>query len=137
MGEMLQGGVASGAASSWTGDIRLLRTVHTRCDLNSQLCRQTIIYQCYQGGGFCRNRCWKRSAPACSSREVLLLLRQTGFAGGRNLWRHRRPIFGGQPLVIVVASNVALGRRARGIGTSPARDASLIRLTFYKKAMTR
>lgn len=79
-GEMLQGGVSVGRSVVLDGDIRLLRTVHTRCDLISQLCRQTIIYQCYQGGVLSEQVLEEVCTSLLFPREVLLLLRQTGFA---------------------------------------------------------
>lgn len=78
--DMIQGGISVGRSVAVDGDINLLRTIHTRCDLNTQRCFFTIIYQQYKGGVLLEQVLEESATSLLFPREVLLLLRQSKFA---------------------------------------------------------
>lgn len=78
--EFLQGGTKLGETVGVDGDIKLLRTIHTRCDLNRQLCHHTVIYEQYRGGVLQERVLGELSLSLLFPREVMLLLQASGFS---------------------------------------------------------
>lgn len=78
--EQVAGGTSISRTITVDGDIKLLRTIHTRSDLNKQKCYYTIIYQQYKGGILLEQVLEESVISLLFPREVLLLLRQSGFA---------------------------------------------------------
>lgn len=78
--DMLQGGTSVGRCVNVDGDIKLLRIIHSRCDLNSQRCYLTTIYQQYKGGVLLEQVLEESAISLLFPREALLLLRQSRFS---------------------------------------------------------
>lgn len=77
--DLLQGGT-SVRTVSLDGDIKLLRTVHTCCDLNNQVCNFSVFYQQFKGGVMLEQVLGEANISLLFPREVLLLLRQSKFS---------------------------------------------------------
>lgn len=77
--DFLQGGTSIGKSVAVDGDLNLLRTVHTRCDINTQRCSYTIIYEQFKGGVLLERVLEESSTSLLFPREALLLLRQCGY----------------------------------------------------------
>lgn len=78
--ELLQGRAMVSRVVPVDGEIMLLRTVHPRCDLNSQRCTLTIIYEKYKAGVLVERVLEELATSLLFPREVLLLLAHAGFA---------------------------------------------------------
>lgn len=78
--DLLRGGTGVGRSITVDGDIKLVRTVHCRCDLNNQRCNSSITYQQYKGGVLMEQVLGESTTSLLFPREVLLLLRQSRFS---------------------------------------------------------
>lgn len=77
--DLLRGGTAVGRAVTVDGGITLLRTIHSRCNLNSQRCLYTIIYEQYKGGVLVERVLEESATSLLFPREALLLLAHAGY----------------------------------------------------------
>jgi SAM-dependent methyltransferase len=78
--ELLQGGTSVGRSVNLDGDVKLLRTVHSRCDLINQRCYLTTIYQQYKGGVLLEQVLEESAVSLLFPREIMLLLRHSRFS---------------------------------------------------------
>lgn len=76
---LLQGGTSVGRSVAVDGNVNLLRTVHTSCDLNNQRCRLTIIYEQFKDCVLQERVLEESSTSLLFPREVMLLLRVGGY----------------------------------------------------------
>lgn len=77
--DFLRGGTSVGKSVTLDNETSLLRTIHTRCDLNTQRCRNTIIYEQFKGGIMQERVLEEFSTCLLFPREAMLLLALSGY----------------------------------------------------------
>ncbi len=78
--DLLQGGTGPMRSIAVDGDVKVVRTIHYRCDLNNQRCNCFTTYQQYRGGDMQEQVMGESATSLLFPREAMLLLRQSRFS---------------------------------------------------------